>query len=373
MTGYALSTLWSHRTRTVLTLLSVAVCAFAVLSVDGMLEHMRHELANDVDRYTGKLTLEQPGAGYPPFGSSFRQETVGGVLERPEVSKKKSTPLLLLVLVSAENPMDRAKIMGVGLLPGHERAYLDGSGTVAGSSTLSGQGSDAVLVGKTAAGYYDVDQVGERLVVRGRNWRVAGLLRQTSAPNIDTAVFFPLASAQRAFGAQGLISALMLTPARSEQAGPLERRLRVAYPSLAVVSEQGMRRDANRTLEMPNKFMGMISWTVLVATAVLLTNITVIGVRERRREIGVIRAIGGQRSAVLLSVLVESVLLAIVGGAAGVLAAIPAAHLLGWAWILNWAESIKVLGLLLGAACLAALYPAMRAASVDPVRALRYE
>lgn len=373
MTGYALSTLWSHRTRTVLTLLSVAVCAFAVLTVDGMLEHMRRGLAKDVGRYTGKLTLEQPGAGYPPVDSSFRQETVANVLERPEVAYRESTPLLLLVLVPADNPMDRAKIMGVGLLPGHEQAYLDGSGATAGSSTLSGQGSNAVLVGEAAARYYHVDRAGGRLVLRGHSWRVAGILRETSAPNIDAAVFFPLASAQRAFGAQGLISALMLTPARSEETARLQRQLSSAHPTLAVVSEQGMRSDANRTLQMPNRFMGMISWTVLLATAVLLTNITVIGVRERRREIGVIRALGGQRSAVLLSVIVESVLLAIVGGAAGVLAAVPAAHLLGWAWILNWGESGKVLALLLGAACLAALYPAMRAASVDPTRALRYE
>jgi putative ABC transport system permease protein len=118
----------------------------------------------------------------------------------------------------------------------------------------------------------------------------------------------------------------------------------------------------------------------LVGGAAGILGLMLLAVRERRREIGLRKAVGARPSAVLLQFLVEAVVLCFMGGLLGVLcgqlitfgiASLPAAQL-NQAYIPGWAIALAfgfaaAVGLIFG------MFPAVKAARLDPIEALRHE
>jgi ABC-type antimicrobial peptide transport system permease subunit len=141
----------------------------------------------------------------------------------------------------------------------------------------------------------------------------------------------------------------------------------VSVPSAALVA-QADAKGAFSTL-----FLGLGAVALLVG-AIGVANIMVIAVLERRSEIGLRRALGATRGHIRIQFLSEAVALALVGGAAGVVAGAAAtalyAHAKGWAVVIPaqaWAGGLAA-ALLIGA--LAGLLPALKAARLSPTEAL---
>lgn len=255
MTRYVWRGLWERKARTVPMLIGVAVCVLALTTVDGMLGHMHAERAQDVARLAGRVMLQPPGAGYPPFKSVLREESVAAALDRPDIVTEQSTPLLFLALEPADNPMDVAGVIGLGLWPGHEQAWLGTTPVVSGQATLAGETStlpspyqrEEVILGSQAARFYGVSAAGQTITLAGRSWHVAGVLQATKTigttklDTIDNLVVMPLASAQAAFGLEGWISAVLLT-ARDGRGDDLARSLAEAYPALQVNTQEDIYR-----------------------------------------------------------------------------------------------------------------------------------
>jgi len=368
--------LWERRVRTALTLVGVAVCVLALTTVDGMLGHMHAERAQDVARLAGRLLLQMPGAGYPPFKGTLRQESVTAALDRPDIVASESTPLLFLVLEPADNPMDIAGVIGLGLWPGREQAWLGAAQVAAGQPTLAGEDDDAVILGSQAARFYGVATAGETVTFAGRHWHVVGILRGTDLTTLDNLILMPLQSAQAAFGLEGWISAVLLT-ARAGQEEDLARSLAGEYPALKINTQEDIHHVLLKELELPGKFLGTVSWAAFVIAVLIVANVMSIAVRERAQEIELIArtsfdAVGGERTTILVYTLAEALMLSLGSGALGALAAVPAAYLFGWTWILTWEEALRVAGLVVAAGLLAGAYPAYHATRAYP-QALRYD
>jgi len=363
--------LWERRVRTALTLVGVAVCVLALTTVDGMLGHMHAERTQDVARFAGRLLLQIPGAGYPPFRGTLRMESVTATLDRPDIVVGESTPLLFLVLEPADNPMDVAGVIGLGLWPGRERAWLGAVQVASGQPTLAGEDGDAVILGSQTARFYGVSTAGETVTCAGQHWRVVGVLRETGLTALDNLILMPLQSAQAAFGLEGWISAVLLT-AREGQEEDVARALADEYPALKVNTQEDIQRVLLKELELPGKFLGTVSWAAFVIAVLLIANIMSIAVRERTQEVELIRAIGGERPTILSYTLAEALMFSLSGGALGALAAVPTAYLFGWTWILTWEEALRVAGLVVAAGLLAGVYPAYHATRAYP-QALRYD
>ncbi|TET53761.1 MAG: FtsX-like permease family protein, partial [Anaerolineales bacterium] len=363
--------LWQRKLRTVLTLIGVAACVLALTTMDGMTDYMYAEREREVARMAGRVLLQPHGAGYPPLKNALRAESVIAALDQPSVAADESTPLLFLILEPPATPMDIAGVIGVGLWPGHERAWLGTVGAVSGQATLVGEGDDAVILGHQAARFYGVSAAGETVTLAGHSWLVVGVLEELKTPNVDDLVVMPLASAQELVGAEEWISAVLLT-AEEGQSESLALALADEYPTLKVNTQADIRRWVLDEMELPNNFMGTASWVALVIVVLTVANVMSIAVRERTQEVASIRAIGGKRSTILGYTLAEALTLSLCGGALGALIAVPVAHLFDWAWILSWREMLRVAGLVLAAGVLAGLYPAYRAARAYP-QALRYD
>ena len=128
------------------------------------------------------------------------------------------------------------------------------------------------------------------------------------------------------------------------------------------------------TITTAAAFIGLIT---LIGAAIGLMNIMLVAVNERTREIGLIKAVGGTKKSIRTQFLFESVLISLIGAIFGIISGVLIGNVVGmllhtgfvvpWFWVVIGIVVCSAVGLFAG------LYPAIKAAGLDPIVALRYE
>jgi putative ABC transport system permease protein len=260
------------------------------------------------------------------------------------------------------------------------------NGSMADGVFLGGASSEypAVVLGSEAAQRLGITEVGNGTLIwmAGKWVEVIGILDPfVLAPDLDRSVFISLQVAIHYFDSEGIPTALYLRvdpdwvnqtrdllPATVDPESPEE--VEVTRPSDVLEAE------AAAESAFSGLFLGLGAVALLVG-GIGIANVMVIGVIERRGEIGLRRAIGATRAHIRRQFLTESLILSAIGGLAGL--AIGSAVTAGYSTLQGWRIIIPaiaiggglVAALLIGAG--AGIYPAMRAARMSPTEALRAE
>ena len=200
-------------------------------------------------------------------------------------------------------------------------------------------------------------------------------------------VYVPVTTASRRFGRDPLKSPLdtivvRMTPDAPVQEGAavvksLLDRLHAGADDFAVVVPEALLEQSRRTQRLFDVVMGAIASISLLVGGIGIMNIMLATVLERTREIGVRRAVGARQVDIRNQFVIESFAITSVGGVVGILVGLAIAKgvaaYAGWKTIVTVSSILVSVGVSAGVGLAFGIYPALRAARLDPIEALRYE
>jgi putative ABC transport system permease protein len=373
----------TRRLRAALSALGIAIGVAAIVAVLGLSSSSRAGLLAQIDRLgTNLLTVTAGqtffgGTAELPLAAPGMIGRIGPVTEVADTGSTSAsvyrTPLIPAVNTNALS----VQAASLALLP------VVGATVVRGAFLNAATATEPVAVlGAAAAERLGIDRIyrGQRIWLGGQWFYVAGILSSAVlAPEIDTSVLvgFPAAKSYLDFDGHpttiyvrsetsqvAAVQAVLAATANPESPNEVD----VSQPSAALVA----RAEAQSALN--GLFLGLGAVALLVG-AVGVANIMVISVLERRSEIGLRRALGATRGQIRTQFLCEAVLLALLGGIAGVVFGILATA--GYALTRDWAIVVPAvawaggLGAAVAIGAIAGLVPALRAARLAPTDALR--
>jgi putative ABC transport system permease protein len=243
------------------------------------------------------------------------------------------------------------------------------------------------LLGANPAGV-----IGQTLSIRGINFEVIGVLSEKGAAggffNPDEQILIPLQTAKyRVFGSPRLrsMSVQVADGVPLEQGMvDLERVLRREHKirpggenDFTIRNQRDILATQQEATQVFTTLLASIAAVSLVVGGIGIMNIMLVSVTERTREIGVRKALGATRRDILLQFLVEALALCLVGGLLGILAgtgtAVALSRFMQWNTLVSPGSVAVAFGFSALVGLFFGIWPARRAASLDPIVALRYE
>jgi len=384
--GLALDGLRANKLRSFLTMLGVIIGVGAVVALVSIGTGAQREVTSQVQALGSNLIMVLPDG---PRGRDLRIEDADDLVGRVEGV---AAAIPSLTGSAAVRWMQRAEDFGV--VGTTEDMPAVQSHPVARGRFLSDD--DVILrrhvavLGSQAAErlFGPRDPLGAEVHIAGRSFTVIGVMASKGqggiiASNPDEQVFIPVTTAQRLFGTTrvGIIYVSVADGADPTLTTNHIRRIfevRFGDPeAVEVFSQQQILTAVGNVTGILTILLGSIAGISLLVGGIGIMNIMLVSVTERTREIGLRKAVGAKRRDVLAQFLVESVIISVTGGVIGILLGVLGSgaisrlgripSVVSLSWVLVAFGFAAAVGVFFG------IYPAVKAARLDPIEALRHD
>jgi putative ABC transport system permease protein len=397
----ALSALRANKLRSLLTMLGIVIGVAAVIAMIALGNGAQKAVRDRISALGTTLLTVQPGQAFGMGGvrsgdqQKMTMDDAKALEERAEYITAVQPEMQRQLQVQYNNRNANTSVVGTTsnylevrkyeleagrmFTPGHDQARARVAVVGPAVATLLGFENPIALVG-------------ESIRIRGIQFDVIGVLKSKGQGggfgNPDEQVLIPINTARfRAMGTDRLRSINVL--AKSEDEIPLamaeiqkvlrrEHRLRPGREDDFNIRNQS---DFLSTLGETTAVFGLllagVATVSLVVGGIGIMNIMLVSVTERTREIGVRKALGATRVNILTQFLIEAVVLCILGGIVGIMLGSGTAYMLSrtFQWSTQISSSAVIMAFMFsaGVGVVFGVWPARRAAMLDPIQALRYE
>lgn len=395
----AWASLIANKMRSILTMLGIIIGVAAVIALVSIGNGVKQDIQNSISSLGSNLLMVMPGAprtpGVRPSAGSMKSLKVS---DYEAISK--------LDGVRAASPMTNGSYVVIyqnknwtTSVSGVSYNYLDvnnwsmKSGRFLSEKNVQNRERVAV-VGKTVVKnlFGDEDPVGAEIRVKNIPFRIIGVLNSKGSGAMgndqDDMVIIPYTTAMERV--EGVDYLRMIYVTGKDENGidrlqsDIENLLRVRHGIKDTNLDDFNIQNMNSIMETMEEttgtltlFLGAVAAISLVVGGIGIMNIMLVSVTERTREIGVRKALGATYSVIVTQFLIEAVVISLMGGIIGIALGIGASKLIGMASgmstvisiptiVMSFAFSMAI-GLIFG------IYPARKAAKLNPIDALHYE
>jgi len=390
----AVEALWSQRMRSFLTALGIAVGIASVVLLTSIGEGVHRFVLSEFTQFGTNLIAITPGkattAGVSgALISNVRPLSINDALAMERIPKVRG----VVPFVQGNAPVEfgkrvrRTYVFGVGSQVPNVWKMRVAIGRFLPQDDPRAARPLVVLGSKVRDELFGTkNPLGQRIRIGGERFRVIGVMEskgQMLGFDLDDAVYLPAARALAMFDRESLmeIDLLYAPGAKADHIVKKVKQLLIARhgsEDFTMTTQEQMLDVLGSVLNILTLAVGTLGAISLLVGGVGILTIMIIAVSERTPEIGLLRAIGAGRKQILTLFLSEAVVLASLGGFAGLVTGTGGAWLLGatvpalpthtrWSYVLLAEMLAAFIGLLAG------ILPAYRAATLDPIEALRAE
>jgi putative ABC transport system permease protein len=385
----AVDALAANRLRSLLTMIGVIIGVAAVVVLVAIGSGAKQEVEQQVEGLGSNLVLFVPGKFELGSAPSVSQLTLSDL---DMVARVVGNPDAVATTVSSGEDVSVGNVSVFVTVNGtNETVPLVFNRPIARGEYFSRGDVDArarvaVLGSKVADQLFgDVDPLGRQVTIAGVRFRVIGVFAEvgsTFGVSRDEEVHIPVTTAQQLFGVDRLDALAVKAPtvdAVPKVKAEVLQALRDQYPDqeFSAVTQTQILGTLGRILGLLTLVLAAIAAISLLVGGVGVSNIMLVSVRERTREVGLRKALGARQRDITAQFLVEAILLTSIGGLLGAATGIgvafaadtftPLPAAVAW-WSIALALLVSIgVGLVFG------VLPARRAGRLDPVVALRTE
>jgi len=393
----AIDSVWHHKLRSALTALGVVIGVFAVVSLLALGTSVKTYVTSQFSSFGAQLITITPalagsgGSGIPrgrqgggfsaPPPSTFTMGDVGAIRGVAHVARAAG-----IVAVPTEVTNGTRMLAGTSVV-GTSSSLISMQHLTIAHGSFPAPSSHGILLGaKVAATLFPAGgAIGRPVKVGTTTFTVTGVLAASGnlfGSDPDTTAYV---SAPTALGLAGtthvseIIAEASGTSQVTSAAAGITKLMGVRHPAkdFRIITATQILSVISGTLSTITAVLGGIAGISLLVGGIGIMNIMLVTVAERFREIGIRKAMGARRGDILLQFLLESVVLALIGGGVGVLlawlAATIAARAIGIPVALTVSSVIEALAFSAVVGAIFGVLPALRAAALTPVEALRTE
>ncbi len=397
----ALETMRAHKLRSFLMLLGIILSVTTLIAVVALVEGVNRYVADAIGTIganvfvvnrTGIITNEKDWLKAMRRNKFVTWEDYEALRDNLKLPRAVGAQTGRLGKVrSGDELMEDVSVRGVTANIGDMGVEEPQSGRYI-SDTDNEHRSPVTMIGADLANrlFPSVDPLGHQLLIDGRPFQVVGVakpLGSTFGQSQDNFAYVPIQTFLKIYGSNRSIAvnvqarSAQWMPATQDEARALMRARRHLAPNEddsfgIIASETVMALWRSLTGAIARAMIGFVS-VFLVIGGIVIMNVMLASVTERTREIGIRKSVGARRSDILMQFLVEASVMSAMGGALGILVAFGLSLLIRTTTSVPMAVPlgavIIALSLSTGVGLFFGIYPARKAAKLDPIEALRFE
>ncbi|WP_303928030.1 ABC transporter permease [Veillonella parvula] len=395
----AWASLVANKLRSLLTMLGIIIGVAAVITLVSIGNGVKQDIEASISNLGSNLLVVMPGAprtpGVRPSQGSMKSLKISDyeAIAKLEGVKAASPMTNGSYVVIYQNKNWTTSVEGVNANFQDVNNWTMTSGRFFSDKNVQNRERVAV-VGQTVVKnlFADEDPVGKEIRVKNIPFRVIGVLKSkgngTMGNDQDDTVLIPYTTSMERV--EGIDYLRMVYVVAKDNEGidrlqaDIENLLRVRHsikdPNLDDFNIQNMKsilETVAQTTGTFTLFLGAVAAISLVVGGIGIMNIMLVSVTERTREIGVRKALGATYSVIVTQFLIEAVVISLMGGFIGIAFGIGASKLIGMASGMSTVVSIPTIimsfGFSMAIGLIFGIYPARKAAKLNPIDALHYE
>lgn len=398
----ALEALWSNKMRSLLTMLGIIIGVGAVIAMVSIGMGVRKQVQDSIASLGSNMLIVNASAARNSAG--VRQAAGSSInlkLEDAEAIKKKITDAQYVTPMVQRNYQIvngnqnwNTQVVGVSLDYMNIRSLVVANGTFITQKDIDSSSRVAVIGTTVAENLFgeNVNPVGKNIRINNDPFKVIGLLESKGQSSVgqdqDDTVIVPITTAMNRIMATDHIQSINIEVASQDKIdqvqAEVENLLRERHKIVGDKEDDFTVRNLTSIMEamtssttMITLLLGSVASISLLVGGIGIMNIMMVSVTERTREIGIRKALGATYSNIMMQFLIEAIFVGIIGGLIGIgigcATATAISQFGGFNTVITIEPILVSFFFSVGISLFFGIYPARKAAKLDPIEALRYE